>query len=381
MIIVSKGGKTKSISYGGQMTGEKMPGDLASWNIYSTDSNEIIRSTYGRLSSMSNTLYHSGTPVTSAVKKNSQYAIGRGLVFRSQPDSDILPVSEAKLQKWAKRFQKLLHYYYQDINWYQKQGVIFRTALVQGDSLLFFDRLDKQNGQFDLIETGGDQIDWTYERNNVTLGIEHDSLLRKKAIIKCDGTRVAFQDNEGDQNVLQFYLKDLARQLRGMSIGYKMINLAKNHDRFADSIVQRAVLETIMFANAETDTTDIQRQAENLSQQTKARKAGAGQSTSVLEKLANVKNLLGGSIFQVRSKEKIEFTDIKTPSNNLDKFNEMYYELAAMSVDTPPEVLLSKYSTSFTAHKGALNDFIKAYMEKRASFEANICYAASLFTA
>jgi capsid protein len=44
-----------------------------------------------------------------------------------------------------------------------------------------------------------------------------------------------------------------------------------------------------------------------------------------------------------------------------------------MSTDTPPEVILSKYSTSFTAHKGAFNDFIMSFTSKRKNFAATVC--------
>ena len=49
-----------------------------------------------------------------------------------------------------------------------------------------------------------------------------------------------------------------------------------------------------------------------------------------------------------------------------------------MATDVPPEVLMSKYSTSFTAHKGALNDFVKSYMYKRSNFERQIGYPVLL---
>ena len=43
-----------------------------------------------------------------------------------------------------------------------------------------------------------------------------------------------------------------------------------------------------------------------------------------------------------------------------------------MGTETPPEVILSKYTSTFTAHKGALNDFVKSYTAKRRTFERNV---------
>ena len=49
-----------------------------------------------------------------------------------------------------------------------------------------------------------------------------------------------------------------------------------------------------------------------------------------------------------------------------------------MALDIPPEVLMSNYSTSFTAHKGALNDFVKSYTLKRHNFQRTVCYPVML---
>ncbi|MCP4393641.1 MAG: phage portal protein, partial [Alphaproteobacteria bacterium] len=76
-----------------------------------------------------------------------------------------------------------------------------------------------------------------------------------------------------------------------------------------------------------------------------------------------------GNVYTGKVGENLEFTDLKTPSNNFGPFKEWIWNYVAAAVGTPPEVMMSKYSTSFTAHKGALNDFVKSYMKKRKTFE------------
>ena len=44
-----------------------------------------------------------------------------------------------------------------------------------------------------------------------------------------------------------------------------------------------------------------------------------------------------------------------------------------MGSNTPPEVLLSEYSTSYTAHRGALNDFLKTVYFEREEFSRIWC--------
>ena len=58
--------------------------------------------TYGLLSKRSTTLYHTFGPVTSAIDKQTDYAIGDGLFFRSQPDWRFLGIDKAYAADWAR---------------------------------------------------------------------------------------------------------------------------------------------------------------------------------------------------------------------------------------------------------------------------------------
>jgi capsid protein len=373
VISIFRNGRFSSFNDGAQMDGEKIPGDLSSWAAYTTDPNYIVQSTYNELSKRGSTLYHTNGPVANAVAMNTNYAIGSGLLFRSQPDGEVLGISEKKLKKWAKKFQKLLHYYSQGINYYEKQALIFSGAMQMGDSLVYFVR--ENDRSFDIVETGGDQIDWSKnEDGKKTLGIIHDQFLRAIGFVDTKGSDVFFRDKNNDQNVIQFYFKEQPRQLRGFPIAYKMINIAKNNDRFWDATTQRAVLESIMFATASTEKISSQRQATALANANKAQKGSGGLTSAVSSLISNIKKLGGGNVFEIKRDDELKFTDLKTPSNNFDKFQDAYIDLAGMSTNTPPEVIKMKYSTSFTAHKGALNDFVISYMKKRRTFERNVAY-------
>ena len=352
------------------MTGEKMPGDLKKWDYFGTDPNELLSLSYDVLCQRSITLFHTHGPVSSAINKNTMYAIGNGLHFRSQPDFEILGITREAAKDWGLRFQKLVHYIFQILNFYEKQASLFRTAQAVGDSLLFFDREKQSNGMpFDLIDTAGDQID--FQASGATLGIIHDSLMRKKGIILNNGKKINFKDENGDQNVIQFYLKQLSRQLRGYPLAYKIIAAAKNNDRWWDAMLQRVVLESIIFATTEEDTEDTRRQAIAMADSFK--NSDTETSSSALTTDANAADMGPGTVFSYNKGNGIKFTEGKTPVNNFDKMQDAYIDIIGMAMDTAPEVILSKYSTSYTAHKGAINDFIKAYMQKRHTFINHVC--------
>jgi len=367
--IFNNGKMSSSNSLGGSYNGEKDMGDLNNWRILSSDSNDILKGSYDLLSTRSSTLYHTYPPVKSAIKKQTEYGIGAGLVFKSQPDFKMLGMKKEYAVDWGKDFQKIVHYYQKMFNLYEKQHVLFNTTMIVGDSLLFFIR---KNGLLkDLIEVSGDQINSKYNNANYTLGIKHDEWLRRKGIIKLDGKEVLFTDTAGNQNVTQLYFKEIARQLRGFPLAYSIINLARNDDTHTDAITHRAVMEAVIMGVFKGNGTNINQQVRNLA--LKNKKIKTGNEEAKLNAWEKTKIRFGaGNLLTLNSTEDFEFLDMKTPSNTFKDFKEWIFNYACMGVGTPPEVAMSKYSTSFTAHKGALNDFVKSYMKKRRTFERSV---------
>lgn len=367
-IITIRNGKAAFSRTGASYDGEKQMGDLNQWPTFSDDSNDILLGSYGILSERSATLYHTYGPVKSAINKQTNYAIGPGLVFRSQPDFKTLGVSKVFAKDWGKDFQRIVNSYFVKLNFYEKQSILFRSALYSGDSLLFFER--KDGAITDLIETLNNQIDWGYNIKSHTLGIKHDSLLRREGIRKTDGTDLSFQNSAGDQNVIQFYIKELGRQLRGYPLAYTIINLARNDDTHTDAITHRAVMEATMLLIFKGTGTDLPKQAKDMAKANKASKGGT--VSSFFKNIKNYAKMGPGNAYQIQASEDIEIPDMKTPSNTYKDYKESMLNYVGMGTGTPPEVIASKYTSTFTAHKGALNDFIKSYMAKRRSFERNV---------
>ena len=355
---------------GGQYDGEKIPGDLNQWNVLSSDSNLILRSTYGDLSRRSMTLYHTYGPARAAINKQIEYAVGPGLVFRSQPDYNTLGISRESAKDWGKEFQKIVHYYMQEFNAYEMQSVLMRGALTHGDSLLFF--LRDMDGLQDIVEFSGNQIAWERQEEDVTLGIWHDEFMRRLGFYKAEDQKlIRFRDSAGNQNAIQYFEKELPRQMRGYPLIYSIINLAKNDDRHTDATTHRAVMESIIIGSTQTDTTNPIKQTENMAN-ANLKKYRRDENASLLNKIANSFKLGTGNMYQVKTGEKVEFTDLKTPSNTFKDFKEYILDYIGAATGTPSQMITSKYSTSYTSHKGTFNDFKKSYMKKRATFERNV---------
>lgn len=373
LVFVNKNGSVRSVTSGAQYDGEKMPGDLAGWNALSDDSNLILTSTYGELVKRSLTLYHTYAPAIGAIDKQVDYAIGPGLVFRSQPDYTSLNMDRESAKEWGKDFQKIVHYYMQQMSMYEKQSVLMRGGLAAGDSLLFFDRTE-DGSLNDIIEMQSTEIDWRYNTETHTLGINHDKYLRRMGYRSNSGGDIPFKNSAGDQNVLMYMEKKLPRQLRGYPLMYSIINLAKNDDRHTDAATHRAVMETILLGWTETDNSNPIKQAESMARRNRV-KVGHGltpQPESLLKKIGNSFRLGSGNMFQFSTGEKMNFSELKTPNNTFKDFKGVIIEYIGMATGTPAEVIMSKYNTSYTAHRGAFNDFIKSYTRRRKHFERTV---------
>jgi hypothetical protein len=369
MILTIQNGKVSYFSSNSrQYDGEKIPGDLKNWSYFGSNPNDILRDTYDIISQRSTTLYHTHPPVASAINKRTSYAIGSGLLFRSQPDWEILGMTKEAAKDWGMRFQKLIHYLAVITNFYEKQSILYRTAQIMGDSLLFFDRID--NEMFDVVEYGGDAIN--FRAPGSTLGIKTVNNKKIGLFLISGSESVDFKDENGDQNVIQFYNKQMARQMRGFPLAYKLISQAKNNDRWWDATLSRAVMETMILGYSKDDGSkvDFNQQSAELANTVTGR---TEESENTVTRQTGISDQVPGGIYTYSSKGGIEFTDLKTPTNNFDKMQNAYIDVVGMGTNTPPEVIMSRYSTSYTAHKGAFNDFIRSFMDDRRLFSNTVC--------
>jgi hypothetical protein len=351
---------------GATYTGEKAPGDLSGWDRLISDPNKFLSGTYDLISQSCVSLYHTYGPAQGAVNKHTDYAIGDGLYFRSQPDYGLLGFTQEYAEDWARRFQKLIYYKMTLLNLFQKQNAAFRGALVFGDSVTYFVR---DSDGLDIVEFPGTEIDSLAgepEYPDATLGIVHDNFYRRKGFYNKSGAKIAFSEN-GRQNAVQFYLKRLPRQLRGYPLVYAAISHSKNDDRFEDATLAAAVLEAMMAIVTEGDDPEsLSKEIENLVKM--AKKTGGGKIKAAMASMGNAMKLGTGNILNIRTGGKVTALDKKTPSGTYPSFKEWRLKQFGMATNTPPEVVASEYSTSYTAHRGALNDFIKTWSWEREEF-------------
>ena len=361
--VIIYGGDGRMISTtSNQYTGSKNGKDLMHWKTFTDDPNDFVRLTYGDLANKNATLFHTSAEARACVKKPLTYSIGDGLVFKSEINAGFIGLKPETAKEWSRTFSELLHYEKIAASYYKKQRLLVADAKITGDSVLYFLRDEEDLKPFDLIPAGGHEIDWESSNKNTILGIKVDDYNRRQGIVRSKtGKELPFKDTDGNQNVIQLLYQERAGQLRGYGCYYSEIARAKGFDRFMDAIINRAVIEATQIGYVADSDRRVSEQARRMVK-------NASGAPSSFSKVGGGDPVLDGMFYELSSSGSMEFLESKTPSNNFDVFNEWELNRFAMATGYPPEFILGKYPTSFTAHKGALNDAVKAYMQDRRIF-------------
>ena len=370
MIYVMRNGSLSGIQSGSQYDGSKTGGEFKKWRIHSSDPSEFVRETYGILSRRCATLYNTSAFARALVQKPAAYSIGKGVLFRSLPDASFLGMDREESVDWGRRFTSLLHYDKLAINYYQKQYELMTEQAIVGDSVLNFIREDNDL-PFDLVtSSGATSIDWTKNDTLITSGIVHDEYLRRSGYVSGTTQKQIPFVIDGDQNAIQFFLKERPGQMRGYSVYYAAIAHLKNADRVWDATIERMVMEAIQMGYFTASKTDVGAQAAQMAAAARGRNSQS--KSNELKEISGSYDQKVGGMYRLENDEAMQFTDLKTPSNNFGNANEWLIRLASMSSCYAPEFIKGEYSTSFTAHKGALNDTMKRIMFERQMFIRNV---------
>lgn len=371
-ILILKNGKLTKTEDSNQYTGDKVGGEFRSWDTLSTDPNRFIKESYGILSKRCATLYQTSPHARACINKPLSYAIGDGIAFKSAINAEFIGWTAKRAKKWSKKFTTLLHLDKMATGWYENQAILFREASRCGDALVYLLREDDREMPVELLVAGGHAIDWehTVDREEGAteqwmLGIKLDKFGRRRAFWqKSTNSAVDFKDKQGNLNAIQFFFPELAGQARGYSAIHSIIAMMKQGDRMWDATIARAVTESIMMGWFNADTADVGQQIAAFADTARGKTAPSTEATTA-SSLVKSENMVPGGVFHLGNRESMSFSDLKTPSDNFGLLNEWILKCMAMARGYPPEFLLGEYNTSFTAHKGALNDASKKSVQER----------------
>ena len=378
--IYNPNGTLMSSGSGASYDGSKTKNDLRNWAEQSVSPSQFILETYDKLTARCATLYNTSSYCRALVKKPLAYSIGRGVFFRSLPNWKMLGIDRDAAVEWGRRFTMLLHYDKLNINYYAKQYDLMAEQSITGDSLLFFLR-ENDGKPFDIVTASGAGIIDSTKTQAVkdgfgyTLGIKHDQYNRRTGFFaKNEQKGFDFSDSDGNVNAIQMMIRERSGQIRGYSDYYWGIALTKNFDRVWDATIERMVLESIQTGVITGNPNDVKQQAAGFVRNARGTQQEKSDSTDGFKEYDRTGQTAGGMYVFENKDHKIEFSDLKTPSNNFSNAMLEGRRNLAMGRGVAPEFVTGEYSTSYTAHKGAINDTIKTVYAERERFVQQIEY-------
>lgn len=312
-----------------------------------------------------------------AVNEMVLSVVGTGLSPQPEPLRRVLGWTQDQAVEWAEDVKQRFNLWAGDArecdiarkrNFYQSQVVAFRTVTSRGDVFALLPRKRHQGGiwslKIQLIE--GDRCCMprgTTEKDGFSQGVEvdqgtgaalryhfcrkHPATLGLKAE---DWTKVDAWDKDGQRQVLHLMHEHRLDLRRGYPLLAPVILPLKQMSQLSESELASSVVTSLFAVAIEKSGTS----AGPLGGAVK--KDGTGQSFTELG---------GALIVDLAQGEKVTPIAPTRPNGAFDPFWRSLMGQLAMRTGIPPEVLLKKYESSYTAARAALLQFWKFILVER----------------
>lgn len=177
-------------------------------------------------------------------------------------------------------------------------------------------------------------------------------------------TRVeAYGKKTGRQNVLCLMQRERAGQLRGVPLLAPVLESLKQLGRFTDAELTAAVISAMFTVFIKkSDQSDEVPFGEMLPPDVQV---DTPDKTSV--------ELAPGAFIDLNPGEEVQFADPKHPTTGFEAFMNAIVKQMAAALEIPSEVLYKQFSTSYSAARGALNEFWRTTGMHRDWFADSFC--------
>lgn len=173
----------------------------------------------------------------------------------------------------------------------------------------------------------------------------------------------AYGKKSGRRNVLHVMSRERIGQRRGVPILAPVLESLKQLGRYTDAEITAAVLSAMFTVFVKSAAPNDGRPfgemippEELIDEQDKA---------SI--------ELAPGAIIDLNPGEEVQFADPKHPANGYDAFTNATIRLIGAGLEIPPEVMLKQFTTSYSAARGALNEFWRTCGMQRDWFTDDFC--------
>ena len=361
-------------NYGANLTKKSLRG----WEFYGGSAKEDIEDNIDILRQRSRDAYMGIPTASAALKTMRTNVIAGGLMPAPQIDAEFLrltPEDAEKLQAQIVREFAL----WADTpvcdadrvdNFYKLQQLTFLSYAMNGDAIVLLPTKEQTGQPYSLrvrlVEAdrvcspdGFDRLVvayWVCDRhplasNAYTSGGPH-------------WTRVeAYTKTTGRRNVLHVMNRERAGQRRGVPMLAPVLEAMKQLGRYTDAEITAAVLSAMFTVFVKQGVASD------------ARPFGEMLPPDMLIDAQDQSSIeLGpGAILSLNPGEDVQFADPKHPNTGYDAFTNALIRQIGAALEIPPEVLFKQFTTSYSAARGALNEFWRTCSMQRDWFTDDFC--------
>lgn len=173
----------------------------------------------------------------------------------------------------------------------------------------------------------------------------------------------AYGRESGRRNVLHIMNRERIGQRRGVPLLAPVLESIKQLGRYTEAEITAAVISSYFTVFVQPETTS------------NAKPFGEMLPPNMLidEKDQSSMELGPGAIVSLNPGEQASFADPKHPNTGYDKFTDAIIKQIGAALEIPPEVMFKQFSTSYSAARGALNEFWRTCNMQRDWFASDFC--------
>ena len=218
-----------------------------------------------------------------------------------------------------------------------------------------------------------------YEVYNIVQGVETNAEGRVVAYWVCnrhplsdtsmlgsglEWTRVeARGELTGRRNIVHVITRERAGQLRGVPVLAPVLEALKQLGRYTEAEINAAVISAMFTVFVKSQNPSDGRP---FGEMIPAEELIDSADQSSIE-------LGPGAIIDLNPGEEVQFADPKHPNTGYDEFTNATIRLIGAGLEIPPEVMMKQFTTSYSAARGALNEFWRTCSMQRDWFTDDFC--------
>lgn len=318
------------------------------------------------------------------IARTATSVVGTGIIPQSRIDAEFLGITDEEATKWQAMAERIFNQLADKTHFdserrqtfWQQQRTVQMSKLESGDVFAvrrFIEAPGKLLGlSVQIIEADRVATPLKYSTNErVRAGIEVDTNGGMSALhimqehpgdrsltVDTKFTRVPLRDSQGDAMALAIIPRRRPGQSRGVPFLAPVIEPLKQLGRYTEAEIQAAVISG-MFAVFVTS--DAPAGLAPLG----AGIPGQVGGQQIVPTGNGLTKMQSGMIVDLRPGEKIEVADSSRPNTAFEPFVAAVLTQIGIGLEIPPEVMMGKYSTSYTAARGAILEAWRFYFVER----------------